>query len=81
MTSVSDFQPIVPRARLGFIIPSSNRMAEPQFQRYAPAGVVPHFARLRMTQQHAVPLDALMPRIIQAAETLADAAALASSPP
>jgi maleate isomerase len=71
--SATDFEPIRPRARLGFIIPSSNRMAEPQFQLYAPDGVVPHFARLRMTGRHAAPLEALMPRITQAAETLADA--------
>ena len=30
------YQPIVPRARLGFIIPSSNRMVEPQIQRLVP---------------------------------------------
>ena len=73
MVSAMDFEPIRPRARLGFIIPSSNRMAEPQFQRHAPAGVVPHFQRLRMTQRHAQPLETLMPGITQAAETLADA--------
>src|SRR5262249_7057166 len=31
------------QARIGLIIPSSNRMTEPQFHRYAPAGVAgPH---------------------------------------
>lgn len=73
MVSATDFEPIQPRARLGFIIPSSNRMAEPQFQRHAPDGVVPHFARLRMTGHHAAPINQLMPGITQAAETLADA--------
>ncbi len=68
-----EFEPIVPRARLGFIIPSSNRMAEPQFQRFAPDGVVPHFARIGMTGRHKAPLEQLMPRIAAAAELLGDA--------
>jgi len=39
-----------PRARIGLIIPSSNRLTEPQFHRYCPPGVVPHITRLRITQ-------------------------------
>lgn len=66
-------QQIPPRARLGFIIPSSNRMAEPNFQRFAPAGVVPHFMRLRMTGPHSIPLGELMSRIGDAAAILGDA--------
>ncbi|MEE8516203.1 MAG: hypothetical protein V3T02_06140 [Alphaproteobacteria bacterium] len=66
-------QPIPPRARLGFIIPSSNRMAEPNFQRFAPKGVVPHFMRLRMTGSHSIPLAELMSRIEDAAAILGDA--------
>jgi maleate isomerase len=66
------YEPIVPRARIGFIIPSSNRMVEPQMQRFIPAGVVPHFTRIRMTNQHKAPLAELTPRITQAAELLAD---------
>src|SRR5687768_16477669 len=66
------YEPIVPRARIGFIIPSSNRMIEPQMQRYMPAGVVPHFTRIGMTNRHKAPLDELMPRIAYAAEMLAD---------
>ena len=46
------YQPIVPRARLGFIIPSSNRMVEPQIQRFVPDGVVAHFTRIGMTNRH-----------------------------
>lgn len=68
-----EFEPIVPRARLGFIIPSSNRMAEPQFQRFAPVGVVPHFARIGMTGRHKAPLPEVIPRITAAAELLGDA--------
>lgn len=64
---------IPPRARLGFIIPSSNRMAEPNIQRFTPQGVVPHFMRLRMTGPHSVALDDLLPRISDAAAILGDA--------
>ena len=67
------FEPIPPRARLGVIIPSSNRMAEPNFQRFAPDGVVPHFMRLRMSGAHRVSLDELKPRIADAASILGDA--------
>lgn len=66
------YEPIVPRARIGFIIPSSNRMIEPQMQRFMPAGVVPHFSRIGMTNRHKAPLEQLMPRISYAAEMLAD---------
>jgi maleate isomerase len=65
-------EPIIPRARLGFIIPSSNRNSEPDIQHFAPAGVVPHFMRLRMSGPHRVALDDLMPRIAEAASILAD---------
>ena len=57
------YEPIVPRARIGFIIPSSNRMVEPQMHRFMPSGVVPHFTRIRMTNQHKAPLVELIPRI------------------
>src|SRR5437868_3827419 len=66
------YEPIVPRARIGFIIPSSNRMVEPQMQRFMPAGVVPHFTRIGMTGRHKAPLERLLPRIIEAAELLND---------
>ena len=39
------------QARIGLIIPSSNRLTEPQFNRYAPSGVDTHVTRLRMTGQ------------------------------
>ena len=64
--------PIIPRARLGFIIPSSNRMVEPQMSRHAPPDVVPHFIRIGMTNRHKRPLPELLPRILEAAELLAD---------
>src|SRR3954468_14211685 len=66
------YEPIIPRARLGFIIPSSNRMVEPQMQRFMPAGVVPHFTRIGMTNRHKAPLQQLISRITAAADLLAD---------
>jgi maleate isomerase len=66
------YDPIIPRARVGFIIPSSNRMVEPQIQRFMPPGVVPHFTRIGMTGRHKAPLAELLPRILDAAALLAD---------
>jgi maleate isomerase len=63
---------MIPRARLGFIIPSSNRMVEPQMQRYAPAGIVPHFTRLRMTNRYRKPLPELLPEILHSVSLLMD---------
>jgi len=66
------YEPVIPRARLGFIIPASNRMVEPQMCRYAPPGVQPHFMRIRMTNQYKRPLPELLPVILDAAALLAD---------
>jgi maleate isomerase len=60
-------------ARIGLIIPSSNRMVEQEMVRHVPAGVTAHVARLRMTGAHRGPLDALLPRVAEAAATLTDA--------
>jgi maleate isomerase len=61
------------RARIGLIIPSSNRLTEPQMRRYAPAGVEVHVTRLRMTGASHVALGDLIPRIMEATLALADA--------
>jgi maleate isomerase len=66
------YEPIIPRARLGFIIPTSNRMVEPQVQRYMPPGVVPHFTRIGMTNKHKAPLEQQLPKIAAATEALAE---------
>lgn len=68
-----DHAKVAPRARIGFIIPSSNRMAEPNFQKYAPAGVVPHFMRLRMSGKHRKTFDDLIVGLEDAAAVLGDA--------
>lgn len=69
---VEPYQPLIPRARIGFIIPSSNRVVEPQMQRYAPPGVVPHFTRLRMTNRHRKQLPELLPQILESVALLVD---------
>jgi maleate isomerase len=60
-------------ARIGLIIPSSNRMVEQEMVRHTPPGVTAHVARLRMTGAHNVPLDCLTPRVEETAATLIDA--------
>src|SRR6202051_1374547 len=60
-------------ARIGLIIPSSNRMVEEEMVRHVPPGVTAHVARLRMTGAHRVSLDALLPQVKETAATLIDA--------
>ena len=60
------------QARIGLIIPSSNRLTEPQFNRYAPSGVDTHVTRLRMTGQYRKPLSELKRSLVEASEALAD---------
>src|SRR5579859_7689567 len=59
--------------RIGLVIPSSNRMVEQEMVRHVPPGVCAHVARLRMTGAHRVGIDALLPRVAEAAATLVDA--------
>jgi len=60
-------------ARVGLIIPSSNRMVEQEMVRHMPPGVQGHVMRLRMTGTHQMALDRLLPRVEEAAATLVDA--------
>jgi len=60
-------------ARIGLIIPSSNRLTEPQFHRYVPTGVGLHITRLRMTGKWRRPLAELKTAIGEAAAALGDA--------
>jgi maleate cis-trans isomerase len=62
-----------PRARIGLIIPSVNRMTEPQFNHYAPEGLGIHVARGRVAGQPGRTVAELTDEIAHAAETLADA--------
>jgi maleate cis-trans isomerase len=46
---------------IGLIIPSANRLTEPQFNRYLPAGVSAYVTRLRMAGKFRKPLAELKP--------------------
>ena len=65
-----DYEPIKPRARVGFIIPSSYRTVERHMEQVLPEGVIPHFTRIGMTNRHLAPLDLLLPRILHDADLL-----------
>jgi maleate isomerase len=60
------------QARIGLIIPSSNRLTEPQFHRYAPPAVDTHVTRLRMTGKFRKPLSELKRSLVEASEALSD---------
>lgn len=62
----------LPRARVGMIIPSVNRMSEPQFNHYAPPGLRIHVARGRIAGHVKVRPDELNNEIERAALTLKD---------
>jgi maleate isomerase len=61
------------RARIGLVIPSSNRMTEPQFHRYAPPGIAIHVARVQMTGRHKKPIAQMLDDVGRAASALGDA--------
>jgi maleate isomerase len=60
-------------ARVGLIIPSSNRMVEQEMAPAFPPGVAVHVTRLRMTGANRLAFDRLLPRIEEAARALVDA--------
>jgi maleate cis-trans isomerase len=62
-----------PRARIGLIIPSVNRMTEPQFNYFAPEGLGIHVARGRIAGQPGRTIAEMADEIAHAANTLADA--------
>ncbi len=64
---------VEPRARIGLIIPSVNRMTEPQFNHYAPEGLGVLVARGRVAGKWGKSVDELTGEIAHAAGTLADA--------
>jgi maleate cis-trans isomerase len=61
-----------PEPSIGLIIPSGNRLTEPQFNRYLPSGVGAHVTRLRMTGKFRKPLAELKRPLVEAAEALSD---------
>jgi len=60
-------------ARVGLIIPSSNRMVEQEMVPAFPAGVQAHVTRLRMTGANQMAPAQLLSRIEEAARALVDA--------
>jgi maleate cis-trans isomerase len=72
MTNSRGFLP-TPLARIGLIIPSSNRLTEPQLRYFAPRELGIHVTRLQMTGKWNRPLSALGDDIQRAAGALADA--------
>jgi maleate isomerase len=60
-------------ARVGLIIPSSNRMVEQEMVHAFPDGVQAHITRLRMTGPNRMNHDQLIPRVEEATRALADA--------
>src|SRR5437868_1993102 len=61
-----------PRARIGLIVPSVNSLSEPQFIRYAPAGLSVHAARSLVAGEWKRPLAEMADEIALAARLLAD---------
>jgi maleate isomerase len=59
-------------ASIGLIIPSGNRLTEPQFNAYVPPGVGVHVTRLRMTGKFRKPLSELKRPLTEAAEAISD---------
>jgi maleate isomerase len=60
-------------ARVGLIIPSSNRMVEQEMVPAFPQGVTAHVTRLRMTGANHLAFEELLPRLEEATRALADA--------
>jgi maleate isomerase len=63
---------MVTEKRIGLIIPSSNRLTEPQFNQYAPKGVGVHVSRLRMTGKFRKAWNELEPQLAEAAAAISD---------
>src|SRR2546427_12770408 len=60
------------RARIGLIIPSVNSLSEPQFNRFAPAGLGVHVTRARVAGEWRRPLPQMADEIAMSAKLLAD---------
>ena len=63
---------MTPEPRIGLIIPSSNRLTEPQFNAYAPPGLGVHVTRLRMTGKFRKPLSEFKGPLTEAAQAISD---------
>jgi len=63
---------MTPEPPIGLIIPSSNRLTEPQFNAYAPPGLGVHVTRLRITGKFRKPLSDLKGPLTEAAQAISD---------
>jgi maleate isomerase len=70
----ADSSPETPCARIGMIIPSVNSMTEPQFNRFAPAGLAVHVTRARVAGEWKRPLPVMADEIAASAKLLSDVA-------
>ncbi len=61
------------RARVGLMIPSGNRLTEPQFRHFLPRDIGVHVTRLQMTGKYSKGLAPLLVDVERAAAALADA--------
>jgi maleate isomerase len=61
-----------PRARVGLIIHSANALSEPQFNRFAPAGLGIHVTRARIAGEWKRPLPDMAGEIATSAKLLSD---------
>lgn len=60
------------RLRLGIVVPSGNRVAEPEIGAMFPEGVAPFFTRLKLTGSSAADLAAMVEDLDDATDLLAD---------
>lgn len=63
------------RARIGMLLPSGNQAAEPQFHAMLPQGVSLHVTRLKLAGSSEAELLAMVERVEEAAQLVADAGA------
>ncbi len=63
------------RARIGMLLPSGNQAAEPQFHAMLPQGVSLHTTRLKLVGSSEADLLAMVERVEEAAQLVADAGA------
>ena len=73
-TAIKTSAGTLPRARIGLIIPSVNTFSEPQFNRFAPAGLAIHVARARVAGPWKRPLPEMAAEIATSAQLLAGCA-------
>jgi maleate isomerase len=74
MEETMAYEKIIPRARLGFMISSGNRVVEPEFHKFLPADIEPCITRVRMSRPFRMnkPFSDLLADVAAGAQALAD---------